>query len=189
MAQEESFSRYSARRANGASAQDVYSRARQDGVAKIDAIRVLRSLYSLSLAQANEIIYSVEGPSLGQLPVLRSYADLERVLKEELGYCGCAAYSQAIEVLRDVLRLARGREESVKDSAAFQQASEALLQRLAYGQAPGLATWFLYFLEYRGLIWHGWRATDCGLMDKGRWILEAIERFYPPPQGAEEADD
>ena len=49
-----------------------------------------------------------------------------------------------------------------------------------------MATWFLYLLDQRGMIEHAGRVTTCWISPKGRQLLEAIERWYPPPEEAEE---
>lgn len=177
---------YRSLKEKGAKPHEIYARARQDGLSQIASLRVFRELFDLSFAEAREIVREVDGYVPGELPPIRSYDEILSVLREELGYCGCEAYEDAISLLRDVLWLARQREQSRTDKAAFQRASTQLLERLGYELLPGLATWFLYFLDYRDLIWHGFRATDCGLTRKGRWILDALERFSPPSEVEDE---
>jgi hypothetical protein len=165
----------------GAAAPEVFAGLRRQGAGRLDALRVLRSLFGLSLAEAKQVAEAVDGPGPGALPPLPARADLVRVLREELGYCGCAAYAEAVELLRDVLRCARDWEDALPDGAACRRATDALLARLDFDRVPGLATWFLYVLDQRDLIWHGPRVTVCGITRKGRWLLEALERLYPPP--------
>jgi hypothetical protein len=171
----------------GASPQEIYSAAKGNGLSRIEAIRVLRSLYLFSLAEAKEIVSSVEGPLPGELPVIRNYEQLVEILKEELGYCTCAC-DDALRVLRQFLQAAQDRTEANKDSAAFDHTSRHLEACLPLGTAPGFANWFVYGLEQRGLIWHGFRLTDAWITDKGRWLLDAIKRFPPSPKD-EEADE
>ena len=62
--------------------------------------------------------------------------------------------AEPAKLLRDVLRCARDWEAALPDGAACQRVTDALLARLDYARAPGLATWYLYFLDQRDLIWH-----------------------------------
>jgi hypothetical protein len=114
------------------------------------------------------------------LPAMSSWAELERVLRDELGYCGCGAYVDSVHLLRDVLSLTRERSAATADLAAFSSASRALEARLQVDTAPGLATWFLHVLDHHGLISHGLRATDAWITDRGQQLLDALERFPVP---------
>ncbi len=116
-----------------------------------------------------------------------SWAELKKWLEQDLGYCGCSAYEDAVELLRDVLRIVRDRTDSTSDAEAFRRASEALEARLRFDDVPGLATWFLYSLDLHRLVWHGFRATDCWLTDKGRSLLAALEQHWPPPEPPDES--
>src|SRR5262245_34978972 len=102
--------RYLSLRASGATAPEVYAQVRQDGFTKADGVRAIIRLFALSFAEAKEVVREVNRPddrSPWELPPVRNYKELEQVLRDELGYCGCADYEEAIEVLRDVLRCAR----------------------------------------------------------------------------------
>jgi hypothetical protein len=178
--------RYLALKEGGASPQAVYAAAKGDGLSRIEAVRVLRTLYRFSLAEAKAIVASVDGPPPGALPAVRSYEQLVEVLKAELGYCPCAS-DDAFAVLRAFLQAAQDRTEAVHDGAAFRRASRALEACLPLDTAPALASWFVYGLEQRDLIWHGFRLTDVWITDKGRWLLEALQRLPPPPEGEEPA--
>ncbi len=179
--------RYLALKEAGASPQEVYSAAKGNGLSRIEAIRLLRSLYRFSLTEGKEIVSSVEGPLPGELPTIQSYEQLIEILKEELGYCTCASHD-ALLVLRNFLQGAQDRTEAVNDSEAFSRASRALEGCLPLDTVPGLASWFVYGLEQRDLIWHGFRLTDAWITDKGRWLLEAIKRLPAPPEEEEPAE-
>jgi hypothetical protein len=170
----------------GASPQEVYSAAKRNGLSRLEAIRVLRSLYPFSLAEAKEIVSSVDGPLPGELPAIRSYEQLLEILKEELGYCTCAP-DNALPLLREFLQAVQDRTEAVNDSEAGSRALRAVEACLSLNTAPGLASWFVYGLEQQDLIWHGFRLTDVWITDKGRWLLEAIKRL-PPPEDEEAAE-
>ncbi|HEY8504919.1 MAG TPA: hypothetical protein VIL46_10075 [Gemmataceae bacterium] len=126
----------------------------------------------------------------GSFPPVERWEQLEKLLREELAYCGCDHYEEAVFLLRDVLRAARGWEDALSsDKERLAAARVSMLERLGYEQNPGLATWFLYWLDSRGLLWHGSRASVCGITRKGRWLLDAIERLYPPPEPDEETPE
>ncbi len=174
--------RYIALKEGGASPSEVYSAAKANGLTQIEALRLLRSLYCFSLAEAKEIISLVDGPLPGELPMVRSYEQLVEILREELGYCDCAP-DDALALLRDFLQAARDRTEAVNDSGSFGRASRALEALLPLDAAPGIASWFVYGLEQRELISHGFRLTDVSVTPKGRWLLEAISRLWGDTAG------
>jgi hypothetical protein len=173
--------RYLSLKEGGASPQEVYSAAKGDGLNRIEAIRVLRSLYEFSLEEAKDIVRSVDRALPGELPAILSYKHLVKILKEELGYCTCGSEDD-LPVLQNILQAAQDRTEAVNDSEAFSRASRALEAHLPLDTAPGFASWFVYGLEQRNLIWHGFRLTDVWITDKGRWLLEALKRLPPPPE-------
>jgi hypothetical protein len=176
--------RYLAMKEGGASPQEIYAAAKGNGLSRAQAIRVLRSLYRYSLAEAKGIASSVDGPLPGELPAIHSYKQLVKILKDELGYCTCAS-DDTLSVLRDFLQAAQDRTEAVNDSEEFRRASRTLETRLPLDIAPGFASWFVYGLEQRDFIWHGFRLTDAWITDKGRWLLEAVKRLPPPPEDEE----
>jgi hypothetical protein len=117
------------------------------------------------------------------LQAIGSKKDLERYLKKELGFCGCASGDAAVELLRDVLRCGRERQFSLEtpdpmvgSTHAYQQ----LMARLKFDEVPGLATWFLYLLDSRRFVEHGFNVTECCLTEKGSGLLDAIERYWAP---------
>ena len=76
----------------------------KDGLPAIEGVRVLRSLYGLSVNAAKEIVEEFLAPRPGRLPAFRTWERLEDWLRRELGYCGCDYFEDAIYLLRDVLR-------------------------------------------------------------------------------------
>jgi hypothetical protein len=133
------------KRGNG-TPSDVYCLAREDGLGKLDGVRIIRELYALSFEEAKAVVRDANLPtdrSPYELPPVRNYEELEKVLKAELGFCGCAAYEESIEVLRDVLRYARDWQDALSKEMPTQPSNDLMLQRLSYDQVPGLATWFL----------------------------------------------
>ena len=120
----------------------------------------------------------------GPIPAIREYRELEQFLREDLGFCGCSSPTQAIELLRDALRCARDAQEGFNkpDShARFTDSYQRLQSVLAFNEVPGLATWFLYLLDSRNLIEHASNVTVCWISPRGRELLNAIERCFPPP--------
>lgn len=116
-----------------------------------------------------------------ELPPISSYAELEQYLREDLGYCGCAG---AIPALRDVLRLAQGWNKSFKIAdmddvkrSLYVEAYDGAMARLRYSEFPGLATWFLYFLNDKRIIEHAGNVTEHWLSPKGVALLAAIESY------------
>ena len=114
---------------------------------------------------------------------ISNYDDLIATLKKELGYCGCGYYEEAILLLYDTLRLARIRTDTINsDNECYLDATDELLERIPLNKMYGLATWFLYLLNDRDLITHGFEISDIMITQKGRWLLDAIERYYPLPE-------
>ncbi len=183
MSTEDPSARYLPMRNRGESPQDIYSAARMHGQSRADAIAILCSLYRFSETDAARIAVSVDGPQPERLPRVDTYPELVEILKKELGYCACAP-DEAVGMLRSFLQAARDRTEATADGEAFSRASRTLEACLSLEAAPGVASWFVYGLQQRDLIWHGFRVTDSWITDKGRWLLEAIERLAPPADAA-----
>ncbi|MCL1636137.1 hypothetical protein M2650_16060 [Luteimonas sp. SX5] len=173
--------RFLALKERGASPQEVYTAMRMNDLDRAQAIGLLCSVYGCPQAEAERIVASVDGPRREALTTIGGHEQLLDVLKRELGYCACAP-EEALRTLRDVLRAARDRTQAANDPdpEAFGRASQALEACLMLDAAPGFASWFVYGLQQRDLIWHGFRLTDVWITDKGRWLLQAIERFPPP---------
>lgn len=180
MSTDDSVARFLALKDRGASPQEVYTAIRMNDLDRVQAIGILCSVYCCSQAEAERIVASVDGPLPRKLRAIEDYEQLLEVLKQELGYCTCAP-DDALQVLHDVLQAAQDRTQSVNDREAFARASRALEVSLPLEAAPGFASWFVYSLHQRDLVWHGFRLTDLWITDKGRWLLQAIKRF-PPPQ-------
>ena len=75
------------------------------------------------------------------------------------------------------MRAAQTRSDCTHDVAAFATASRQLDASLPFEAAPGLAEWFVYGLDQRDLVSHSFRVNDVWITDKGRWLLEALERI------------
>ena len=158
--------------------------AKQRGLPMLDRVRALRAEFGLSLAAAKAVADATDGrPPL--FPEVASREQLEAVLGSELGYCGCAS-GAALAVLRDLLRSAQERSDATGDPAAFARASRRLEALLDGG--GGWAEWLVYGLEQRDFVWHGFRQVDLWVTDKGRLLLQAVERFGPAfESGAEQS--
>ncbi len=149
--------------------------AKRDGLPLMDRLRVLRTEFGFSLAEAKAVTDATDGkPPL--FPPVISAKQLTVVLASELGYCGCAS-GAAVGVLRDLLRAARQRTDATCDGAAFALASRELEKLLAGG--GGWAEWLVYGLEQRGLVQHGFGQSDLLITERGRLLLQAVERFDP----------
>jgi hypothetical protein len=122
--------------------------------------------------------------ALQRRPPIDSHAALLEALKEHLGYCTCA-YDSAIPFLRDILRLVVERTDAVHDRDCFRRASERLTELLRSAGSPAMQSWFVYALNRADLIMHGFNLYDLLVMDRGRWLLDGLERFPEPPPGDE----
>ncbi len=111
------------------------------------------------------------------LPQIQSEEELLRFLHEELAYCGCGYYEEAMRDLRDLLEFAQQRQNALHgDTETFFAITNQLDEWLL--RSPGLSSWIVWLLDERGFIWHGKRTSDCYISDKGRLTLDAINRFY-----------
>lgn len=147
--------------------------AKQRGLPMLDRIRALRTEFGLSLAAAKALADATDGrPPL--FPEVESREQLDAVLESELGYCKCAS-GAALAVLRDLLHATQARSDTANDPAAFADASRRVEALLAEGSA--WAEWVVFGLEQPGFVWHGFRQTDLWVTDKGRLLLQAIERY------------
>ena len=173
--------RFRALKDRGATPQEVYTAIRMNDMDRAQAIGILGAVYGCAPAEAEQIVLSVDGPLPQKRRAIADHEQLMDALKQELGYCTCAS-DDALQVLHDVLQAALDRTQSVDDPEAFARASRALEASLPLDAAPGVASWFVYGLQQRDLVWHGFRLTDVWITDKGRWLLQAIKRFPPPPK-------
>ena len=171
MAEVDPTSDYAAMKAAGASPREVCARCLEAGLPKVEVIRALRSVFALPFSEAKEILEGLEGP--------QSRDALLELLKDLLGYCDCAS-SDALLALRGILRAAQDRADRASDAETFAEASRRISDLLGPEGRAGLGEWFVYFLEGRGLIRHGFRVTDLDITERGRALLRAIERFGRP---------
>lgn len=119
---------------------------------------------------------------------MRSGADLFNVLKAELDYCACA-YTDAVPFLHELLRRVAARTDSVHDADAFRRHSAELEAWLLQQGSSGVASWIVYGFERADLLYHGWNVFDLTIMDKGRRLLAALDRFPDPRPGFGAEDD
>ena len=164
----------------GADARDVYTRALEDGHAKIVAIRVIRKLFGLSLEGAKEIADAVEGRPPDPIASIKGHKELIHYLRSELGYCGCAHYEAALHLLRETLLVADRVLDAMiaRDQTAFDRESARYQDLLGFGVNPGLATWFLYFLDHHNLIEHAGNVMRSWLTPKGSRLLERMREYF-----------
>jgi hypothetical protein len=123
--------------------------------------------------------------ALQRWPPIDSHAALLKVLEEHLGYCTCASES-ALPLLRDFLRLVVERTDGVGDGERFRGASERITELLRASGSPAMQSWFVYALDRADLVMHGFNLYDVLIMDRGRWLLDGLERFPEPPPDPDE---
>lgn len=109
---------------------------------------------------------------------IESKEQLIKFLKDELNYCDCAS-GYAWLILYKSLKIIATRSEATKDKALFSQKTRDLEALLQLDEPLGLGEWFVYFLEDKALISHGFNSSDCWISEKGKILLEAIEQFSP----------
>ena len=90
--------------------------------------------------------------------------DVQKFLKEELFYCDCAS-PQVLEDLYMTLTFAR----DIPNSPS--RIRKAEIFPLGFGE------WFIYFLESKNLIWHGFNNSDFAINELGRQLLRGLENF------------
>jgi hypothetical protein len=122
--------------------------------------------------------------ALQRWPPIASHAALLKALEEHLGYCACASDS-ALPFLRDFLRLVVERSDGVGDTERFRRASQSLTELLRGAGSPAMQSWFVYALDRANLVMHGFNLYDVLIMDRGRWLLEGLERFPKPSREKE----
>jgi hypothetical protein len=83
----------------------------------------------------------------------------------------------------DFPRLVVDRTGRVKDTERFRRASEGLVELLQGDGSPAMRSWCVYALDKADLIMHGFNLYDVLIMDRGRWLLDGLERFPGPPPG------
>ena len=149
--------------------------AKRDGLSVLERVRRLRTEFGLSLAEAKAVTDATDGKP-PRFPPVEDGKQLTAVLESELGYCICAS-GAAVGVLRDLLRAVQERTDALDDSVAFALASRSLEALLAGG--GGWAEWMVYSLEQRDFVQHGFRQSDLLITEKGRLLLQSLERFEP----------
>jgi hypothetical protein len=110
---------------------------------------------------------------------MQSFPDKESLLKylgEHLNFCNCASGSAWL-VLQNTLKIISERSNPQADKALFNQKTEELTESLQLDSELGLGEWFVYFLESKDLISHGFNSADCWITTKGRDLLDAMEKF------------
>ena len=100
-----------------------------------------------------------------------------------LGYCTCGQ-PDTLPFLRDFLRLVAERTEAMSDPdpdhKRYRMAHHALTEFLDSNGSTGMRNWFVYGADRAGLVAHNFNRYDLMLMNRGRWILDALERFSEP---------
>jgi hypothetical protein len=109
---------------------------------------------------------------------IENQEQLIKFLKEELGYCNCAS-GYAWQILYDALHIIHQRSEALHDINTFSQKTRELTALLQLNESLGLGEWFVYFLEDKQLISHGFNSSDCWITEKGKQLLQAITQFSP----------
>ena len=149
--------------------------AKREGLSILDRVRALRAEFGLSMTEAKAVVDTTDDkPPL--FPTVTDGKELTKVLAAEIGYCGCAS-GAAIGVLRGFLRAVVERTDATGDEAAFALTSRGLEAMLAGG--GGWAEWLVYNLDQRDFVQHGFRQSDLLITERGRLLLQAIERFDP----------
>lgn len=172
---EDLSSRYRMLKEEGVSPETAYRTARRQGLDIPEALETIGKAYGLSEAQTRRLV-EAEDPAERPWPPLESREALLATLRGELGYCDCAP-DETLSQLRDFLRAVRDRSDAVDDAEAFARASRALEDGLPFESASALTAWFVYGLQQRDLVWHGFRLTDVWITDRGRRLLQALEKF------------
>lgn len=149
--------------------------AKRDGLPLMDRLRALRTEFGFSLAEAKAVTDATDGKP-PPFPPVNDGKELTKALASELGYCRCAS-GAAISVLRNLLRAVVERTDAIGDGAAFALASRRLESLLVDGN--GWAEWLVYNLDQRDFVQHGFRQSDLLITERGRLLLQAIERFDP----------
>lgn len=112
------------------------------------------------------------------MQTIESQEQLFQFLKDELNYCACAS-GYALKVLYDTLKLIEERSQKVQDTTTFRQKTEEIETLLQLDSSLGLGEWFVYFLENKNFITHGFNSSDCWITEKGKILLNAIATFSP----------
>ena len=141
--------------------QEYLNQRLANGVSKLQAIRDTRQKFELTLAQVKLLLPSKKNARL------QSREELVTFLGDELSYCGCSYFEEALFALRDILHWA---EQSERDELP-------LTDNPHPDHSLGLVVFFLYLLDGRDFIDHGGNLNDATLTAKGRLVLVALREF------------
>lgn len=91
--------------------------------------------------------------------------DLHMWVFTDLGFCGCGDPEGALEFLRDTLNLL---------NKEFDERWEGMQKR--FPDNP-MSWTYLYMLDDKGLTEHGSNIRGCWLTDKGKAVLELLNKY------------
>ncbi len=148
-------------REDGATSEQVFTMAEGEQGFNIIDIKAMRAVFDLSWEEAKSFIELHSTP-------FKTPEDVVAFLKEELGLCQCAGL-EPILLLRDVLRLIQDRKG--EQFAAKKSALEALL---GAKENWSLSVSYLFFLEVKGLVYHGFNEKRGSPADLSAWMDERL---------------
>lgn len=108
------------------------------------------------------------------------------IMNHILEFCGCGMPDRCLAYIRDVLRHTKRREAmwEITDKSKMQGAVDAwendsvpLYGPLIPEGFTGMRYFVLYALDRKGLLTHGSSVHSCYLTDKGRELLEDLEKL------------
>ena len=134
MATKDALSICTALKEAGASPHEVYFAAKANQLEPLETIRLLRSLFGLTLSATKELMTSVDGPAPAELLPIETREQLLQVLAAELGHCDCAS-ADALDVLARFLSAAQRRTDAAA-GAEFSTASRQLEACLPFETHP-----------------------------------------------------
>ncbi len=78
------FSKYQSMRDAGATANEVYAKAKSDHMDSITTIRMLREIFGLSLSEVKEVMVIVDGRAASSEAYQEGFiADIEEAIRQE----------------------------------------------------------------------------------------------------------
>lgn len=174
-----SLEQFAAMKEAGIASAEIYRRFRQQGNTKIDGLRLLRAVFGLSLEEAREVSWEIEGRPESVLPKIRSAEELRVVLSRELGRCSCAG--DVSTSLRDFLQLIQDRTDAREDQAEFSRVTRLIESRVDPENTSPFGSeaiaWMIFALEQKGFLWHGFQLSDLWINPKGRGLLAALKEL------------
>ena len=108
-----------------------------------------------------------------------NFEDLKAYLQQQFSYCPCV--EGTVTFLKSLLKLMNNSENNQLER--WRQSNLIQLQQL-WESHPLLFTWFIFNLEEKGLIWHGFKITDCWLTDKGLQLLSVLNKLEEKAESA-----